>query len=95
MATPFTIAGNIPAANSPLIDMLAITPIIIRSIAGGTSVETPPAAAKTAVANTGGYLSFFIAGIATDPIAAVFALGDPDIPEISKAEKITTRARPP
>ena len=51
IATPFTTAGKIPAAKSPPIEILAMTPIIIRSIAGGTSVETPPAAAKTAVAN--------------------------------------------
>ena len=68
---------------------------MIKSIAGGTRVETPPAAAKTAVANSGGYFNFFIAGIATEPIAAVFALGDPDIPDISNAEKITTIASPP
>ena len=95
IATPFTTAGKIPAAKSPPIEILAMTPIIIRSIAGGTSVETPPAAAKTAVANSGGYFNFFIAGIATEPIAAVFALGEPEIPDISIVENITTKANPP
>ncbi len=69
--------------------------MMIRSIAGGTRVETPPAEAKTAVANAGGYFRCRIAGRATEPMAAVFALGEPEMPENSIVDRMTTRPRPP
>jgi len=64
-------------------------------MAGGTRVDTPPAALKIAVANSGGYFILRMAGIATDPIAAVLALGDPEIPDINIVEEITTKPNPP
>ena len=84
-----------PAANSPPIDMPATTPMMIRSIAGGTRVDTPPAAANTAVAKSLGYFLLSMAGIATEPIAAVLALGDPEIPENKHVDTMTMSARPP
>ena len=81
MARPSTTAGTIPAAKSAPIDIPATTPMMMRSMAGGTRVDTPPAAAKMAVANSAGYFFCRIAGNAIEPIAAVFALGEPEIPE--------------
>ena len=94
-ARPSTIAGVMPAANRAPIDIPETTPMMIRSIAGGTRVETPPAEAKTAVAKAGGYCRWRIAGRATEPIAAVFALGEPEMPENSIVDRMTTRPRPP
>ena len=75
--------------------MFATTPIIIRSIEGGTSCDVPPAAAIIAVANGVGYRFFFIAGIVTDPIAAVSALAEPQTPEKYIVETIDTIPSPP
>ena len=43
------IAGMTPAANRPAIDMLATTPMMMRSMVGGTKVAVAPAAASRAV----------------------------------------------
>jgi hypothetical protein len=64
-------------------------------MAGGTRVDTPPADAKTAVAKAAGYFFFFMAGSAMEPIAAVFAAGEPEIPENIMTERITTSPSPP
>ena len=94
-ARPLTAAGRTPAANSAPIDIPETTPMMIRSMAGGTRVETPPAAANTAVAYALGYFLRSMAGSATEPIAAVLALGEPEIPEKNNVEKITISASPP
>ena len=43
------IAGMTPAANRPAIDILATTPMMMRSMVGGTRVAVAPAAASRAV----------------------------------------------
>ena len=89
-ARPLTIPGRRPAANSPPMEMFATTPIMMRSIEGGTSCEVPPAAAINAVAKGRGYLRFSISGSVTEPTAAVSALADPQIPEKNMVERIAT-----
>ncbi len=91
----FTKPGKNPAAKSPPIEMLATTPIIMRSIEGGTIVAVPPAAANRAVAKGGGYLRFNISGIVIEPIAAVSALAEPHTPEKNIVPKTTTIPKPP
>ena len=95
MDSPSTIAGTIPAANNAPIDMPATTPMMMRSMAGGTSWETPPAEANTAVAKAVGYPFSRIDGNAIDPIAAVFAAGEPEIPENIMTARTTTSPNPP
>ena len=95
MASPRTTAGTIPAANSAPMDIPETTPMMMRSMAGGTRVETPPADAKTAVAKATGYFFSRMAGSAMEPIAAVFALGEPEMPENSITERMTTSPSPP
>ena len=75
MARPFNAAGTTPAAKRPPIEMFATTPMMMRSIAGGTRVETPPAlGVRWPSANGARVLSFASSsGRATEPMAAVFA----------------------
>ncbi len=95
MDNPSTTAGTIPAAKRAPIDIPATTPMMMRSMAGGTSCETPPADANIAVANAGGYPFSRIDGIAIEPIAAVFAAGEPEMPENIITETTTTSPSPP
>ena len=94
-AKAFTKPGKKPAAKRPPIEILATTPIIIKSIEGGTIVAVPPAAASKAVAKGAGYFRFNISGIVIEPIAAVSALAEPQTPEKNIVPKTTTMPKPP
>ena len=94
-ANALTTDGRIPAAKRPPTDIFATTPMMMRSMDGGTSDDAPPAEAKRAVEKSVGYLFLFISGNITDPMAAVFALPDPQIAPKKNVEIVTTIPRPP
>jgi len=95
IATASTSAGMKPPTNSAATDTLAMAPITIIRMHGGTRMPIAEAAATTLTACSGRYPARVMGGIIVEPMAETSAIVEPEMPEKMYSAMTTAMARPP
>src|SRR6266498_4624633 len=90
-----TMAGMNPPTSSAATDTLAIEPITIMRMHGGTRIPMAEAAATTLTASSGRYPARVIGGIMVAAIAETSAIVEPEMPEKMYSATTTAMASPP
>src|SRR5512137_3009973 len=90
-----TNAGMNPPANNAATDTLAMAPMMIIKMHGGTRMPIADADATTLTASSGLYPAFVKGGIIVAPMAETSAMVEPEMPEKMYSAITTAIASPP